>query len=154
MMPFKIYSLLLVKNEADIIRESLLAAAVWSDKVIVMDNGSEDGTWEIVQELAGQNPRIVAFMQYTGGFHIGLRAKAFRAFRHELSCCDWWCVRLDADEFFSEDPREFLARIPQQYTAVKKLSTDYILTKEDVETYHFVGDFTIDRAHITHFFPY
>ncbi|MBR2486824.1 MAG: glycosyltransferase, partial [Paludibacteraceae bacterium] len=153
MMPFKIYSLLLVKNEADIIRESLLAAAVWSDKVIVMDNGSEDGTWEIVQELAGQNPRIVAFMQYTGGFHIGLRAKAFRAFRHELSCRDWWCVRLDADEFFSEDPREFLARIPQQYTAIKKLSTDYILTKEDVETYHFVGDFTIDCAHITHFLP-
>ena len=153
MMPFKIYSLLLVKNEADIIRESLLAAAVWSDKVIVMDNGSEDGTWEIVQELAGQNPRIVAFMQYTGGFHIGLRAKAFRAFRHELSCCDWWCVRLDPDEFFNEDPREFLARIPQQYTAVKKLSTDYILTKEDIETYHFVGDFTIDRAHITHCLP-
>ena len=82
MMPFKIYSLLLVKNEADIIRASLLAAAEWSDKVIVMDNGSEDGTWEIVQEMASHNPRIIAFMQYTGGFHIGLRAKAFRAFRH------------------------------------------------------------------------
>ena len=102
-MPFKIYSLLLVKNEADIIRASLMAAVKWSDKVIVMDNGSDDGTWEIVQELAAQDIRIVAFMQYTGGFHIGLRAKAFRAFRHELSSRDWWCVRLDADEFFSED---------------------------------------------------
>ena len=49
MKPFKIYSLLLVKNEADIIRTSILAAAQWSDKVIVMDNGSTDGTWEIVQ---------------------------------------------------------------------------------------------------------
>ena len=79
MSPFKIYSLLLVKNEADIIRESLLAAIKWSDKVIVIDNGSEDGTWEIVQELAAQDTRIIAFMQYIGGFHIGLRAKAFRA---------------------------------------------------------------------------
>ena len=44
MMPFKIYSLLLVKNEADIIRSSLMSAVQWSDKVIVMDNGSTDGT--------------------------------------------------------------------------------------------------------------
>lgn len=153
MMPFKIYSLLLVKNEADIIRESLLAAAEWSDKVIVMDNGSQDGTWEIVQELAMQNPRIVAFMQYTGGFHIGLRAKAFRAFRHELTYNDWWCVRLDADEFFNEDPREFLAHIPKKYSTVKKISTDYVLTQEDIQTHIFSGDFAVDRKYITHFLP-
>ena len=54
MKQFKIYSLLLVKNESDIIRESLLAAVKWSDKVIVMDNGSTDGTWEIVKEIATQ----------------------------------------------------------------------------------------------------
>ena len=76
MMPSKIYSLLLVKNEADIIRASLMSAIQWSDKVIIIDNGSTDGTWEIVQELATLHPSIVAFMQYTGGFHIGLRAKA------------------------------------------------------------------------------
>lgn len=40
----KIYSLLLVKNEADIIASILKAAAQWSDKVIVMDNGSTDET--------------------------------------------------------------------------------------------------------------
>lgn len=153
MMPFKIYSLLLVKNEADIIRASLLAAIQWSDKVIVIDNGSTDGTWEIVQELATEHTGIVAFMQYTGGFHIGLRAKAFHAFKHELTCHDWWCVRLDADEFFSEDPRAFLANIPNKYTAVKKLSTDYILTKEDIETHTFTGDFAIDRQYITHYLP-
>lgn len=153
MSPFKIYSLLLVKNEADIIRESLLAAIQWSDKVIVMDNGSTDGTWEIVQDLAKQDPRIVAFMQYTGGFRIGLRAKAFKTFRHEMTRNDWWCVRLDADEFFSEDPHVFLARIPKKYTAVKKLSTDYLLTKEDIEAHTFTGNFTIDRQYITHYLP-
>lgn len=153
MMPFKIYSLLLVKNEADIIRESLLAAIKWSDKVIVMDNGSQDGTWEIVQELAQEYPRIVAFMQYTGSFHIGLRAKAFRAFRHEMTCNDWWCVRLDADEFFSEDPRIFLGKLPHKYTCVKKISTDYILTQEDIQTYDFTGDFSVDQQYITHHLP-
>ena len=153
MSPFKIYSLLLVKNEADVIRDSLLAAAEWSDKVIVMDNGSQDGTLEIVQELAAQHPRIVAFMQYTGGFRIGLRAKAFKAFRHEMTRNDWWCVRLDADEFFSEDPRTFLAQIPKNYNAVKKISTDYVLTKEDIESHTFTGDFSVDRQYITHHLP-
>ena len=153
MKPFKIYSLLLVKNEADIIRASLLAAIQWSDKVIVMDNGSSDGTWEIVQEMAAQNPCIEAFMQYKGGFRIGLRAKAFKAYRQEMTRNDWWCVRLDADEFFSEDPRTFLSRIPRQYNTVKKISTDYVLTKEDIEYHTFTGNFSIDRQHITHYLP-
>lgn len=153
MTSFKIYSLLLVKNESDIIRSSLLAAAEWSDKVIVMDNGSEDGTWEIVQEMAQANPRIVPFMQYQGPFHIGLRAKAFRAFRHELSMDDWWCVRLDADEFFKEDPRAFLSSIPVSCSVVKKQSTDYVLTDEDIEEHVFTGDFSHDRQFIVHSLP-
>lgn len=153
MMSFKIYSLLLVKNEADIIRESLLAAAEWSDKVIVMDNGSMDGTWEIVQELAKTNHRIVPFMQYRGGFHIGLRAKAFRAFRHEMTTKDWWCVRLDGDEFFRDNPREFLAGVPKLCSVVKKQSTDYVLTKEDVDRGVFTGDFSKDRDFIVHYLP-
>lgn len=153
MNAFKIYSLLLVKNEADIIRESLLAAIKWSDKVIVMDNGSTDGTWEIVNNLATQHPTIVPFMQYTGGFRIGLRAKAFRAFRHELSCRDWWCVRLDADEFFSEDPREFLAKLPKSCLSVKKQSTDYVLTQEDLQSHTFTGNFSADQSYITHYLP-
>lgn len=153
MTSFKIYSLLLVKNEADIIRESLMAAAEWSDKVIVMDNGSTDDTWTIVQQLALNNPRIVPFMQYTGAFHIGLRAKAFRAFRHEMSSKDWWCVRLDADEFFRDNPREFLAKIPKHYTVVKKQSTDYVLTQEDLASGMLTGNFEKDRDLIVHFLP-
>ena len=150
---FKIYSLLLVKNEADIIRASLCAAAKWSDKVIVIDNGSTDGTWEAVQAMAAEDERIVAFMQYTGGFHIGLRAKAFRAFRQEMSRNDWWCVRLDADELFAEDPREFLAKIPKKYNCVKKISTDYILTTEDVDKFDFTEDFSVDKEYITQYLP-
>ena len=153
MKQFKIYSLLLVKNESDIIRESLLAAIKWSDKVIVIDNGSTDGTWEIVKEIATQYPTVVPFMQYTRGFRIGLRAKAFRAFRQELSCRDWWCVRLDADEFFSEDPREFLAQVPNKYSSIKKQSTDYILTEEDIQAHSFTGDFAKDCTYITHYLP-
>ncbi len=150
---FKIYSLLLVKNEADIIAASLTDACRWSDKIIVIDNGSTDGSWEQVQQLASRYPQIVPFMQYTGHFHIGLRAKAFYAFRHEMKCGDWWCVRLDADEFYPTDVRTFLAHVPKRYRTIKKESTDYVLTKEDVDNHVFSGDFSQDRPLLTHVLP-
>lgn len=148
---FKIYSLLVVKNEGDIIVSSLKDAIRWSDKIIVIDNGSEDDTWEKINILSQEYPQIVPFMRYEGAFHIGLRAKAFFAFKHELSWRDWWCVRLDADEFFKGDVRDFLSRVPYCYNVVKKASTDYLLTVEDVDTKHFEGDFEKDRDLITHF---
>ena len=150
---FKIYSLLVVKNEADVISASLKDACRWSDKIIVIDNSSTDGTWERVQELSATHSQIVPWMRYEGPFHIGLRAKAFRAFRHEMTSRDWWCVRLDADEFYPTDVRSFLAQVPRWYTTVKKESTDYILTHEDLSHHTFTGDFEQDRLAITHALP-
>ena len=105
---FKIYSLLVVKNEGDIIVASLKDAIRWSDKIIVIDNGSDDDTWEKINQMSIIYTQIVPFMRYEGAFHIGLRAKAFHAFKRELTCRDWWCVRMDADEFFRGDVRDFL----------------------------------------------
>ena len=150
---FKIYSLLLVKNEADVIEASLTDACRWSDKIIVIDNGSTDGTWERVQSLAKQYKQIVPWLRYEGPFHIGLRARAFKAFRHEMTCKDWWCVRLDADEFYSGDVRRFLESLSRRFRVVKKQSVDYVLTCEDIENIPFSGNFAKDRKHFTHFLP-
>lgn len=140
---FKIYSLLVVKNEADVIAASLLDACRWSDKIIVLDNGSTDGTWEIVQQLSQTQPQIVAFGQYNGPFHIGLRARLFRAYRKEMRRGDWWCVRLDADEFYPGDVRGFLSQVPRTYRTVKKSSVDYLLAKADLPL--LTGRFEQDR---------
>lgn len=150
---FKIYSLLVVKNEVDVIAASLKDACRWSDKIIVIDNGSDDGTWEKVQALANEYPQIIPWLRYEGPFHIGLRAKAFKAFRHEMTCNDWWCVRLDADEFYPGDVRAFLASVPRRYRTVKKESRDFVLTQEDIEQNTFSGDFEKDRSMITHVAP-
>ena len=150
---FKIYSLLLVKDEADVITASLSDACRWSDKIIVIDNGSTDGTWEKVQALALTHPQVVPWLRYDGPFHIGLRARAFRAFRHELTCRDWWCVRLDADEFFTGDVRAFLASVPLACQTVKKSSRDYVLTFEDLQEHNFSGSFEADRPFIRSFLP-
>lgn len=148
---FKIYSLMVVKNEADVIAASLVDACRWSDKIIVIDNGSTDGTWECIQDLATTHPQIIPWLRYDGPFHIGLRAKAFKAFRHELQAGDWWNVRLDADEFYPGDVRAFLAKVPKCITTVKKESTDYILTREDLASQTFSG--TFDRSRFIHALP-
>ena len=59
---FKIYSLLLVKNEVDVIAASLKDACRWSDKIIVIDNGSTDGTWQLIQDLAKQYPQHLLYL--------------------------------------------------------------------------------------------
>ena len=149
----KIYSLLVVKDEADIIPLSVTDACRWSDKVIVIDNGSTDGTWECLQQLAADNPKVVLFMRYEGPFHIGLRAQAFRAFRHEMKRGDWWCVRLDADEFFPGDVRGFLSRIPRRFRTVKKTSTDYVITHEDLAEGLITDNFIDNKENIRYALP-
>lgn len=149
----KIYSLMLVKNEEDIIASTLRAAAQWSDKVLVLDNGSTDRTWEIVNEMAATTPCIIPFAQDGQPFRIGLRALMFDAYKHEMSADDWWCIRLDADEFFDESPRDFLIDIPKRYKQVSKLSVDFQMTEEDVEEFDFNGDFETDKEKIRYHNP-
>ncbi len=149
----KIYSLLLVKDEADIVALSLADACRWSDKVIVIDNGSSDGTWELIQRMAKENSTIVPFLRYEGSFHIGLRAQAFHAFRHEMRWGDWWCVRLDADELYPGDVRGFLARVPWYCGMVKKRSTDYVITHEDIAEELLSGDFAHDKEKLRYCLP-
>ena len=149
----KIYSLMLIKNEEDIIASTLQAAAEWSDKLIVLDNGSTDRTWEIVNEMAASDPRIIPFAQDGRPFRIGLRALMFDAFKHEMSSDDWWCIRMDADEFYEESPREFLQNIPKRYKQVSKASIDFMITEEDVQEFIFTGNFEIDKDNIKYYNP-
>ena len=149
----KIYSLLVVKDEADVVLHSVNDALRWSDRIIIIDNGSHDGTYELLCELAAREPRVVMFERHEGPFHIGLRAKAFRAFRHEMHLGDWWCVRLDADEFFPGDVRGFLRSIPWYNRTVKKTSTDYVITHEDLSEGLISNDFEATRPNLQYCLP-
>src|SRR6478736_6686239 len=110
----RILGLCLVKNEADIIRTSLRESRKWCDRIFVFDNGSTDATWDLVQEAAQIDPGVVAFRQDSRPFDDALRAEIFNTFRSEACEGDWWC-RLDADEFYIDDPREFLVGVPRRH---------------------------------------
>jgi glycosyltransferase involved in cell wall biosynthesis len=130
----QIHGLCLVKNEADVLQEALMSALHWCDHIYVFDNGSNDGTWELVNELAKQHMQIVPYKQDGVLYTNGLRAEIFNQFRSRADARDWWCA-LDADEFYLDDPRVFLTKIPDRLRTVWSASLNYYFTDRDVILY-------------------
>jgi hypothetical protein len=130
----KIRALCVMKNEADVIQETLLDALRWCDQIYVLDNGSEDGSWERVQRLASGNSGIILAGQELGPFHDGIRAQIYNRFKEQASPDDWWC-RLDADEFHVGNPREILETTPRHYFSIWSASISYYFTDSDLARY-------------------
>jgi Glycosyl transferase family 2 len=130
----KIHGMCLVKNESDVLQETLLAALHWCDHIYVFDNGSTDGTWELVKKLAAQHREIVSYKQDEVPYSSSLRADIFNAFRSNAEAQDWWCG-LDADEFYIDDPRLFLTKVPDRHLTVWSASLNYYFTDKDAAAY-------------------
>lgn len=127
----RIFGLSLVKNEGDIMRLSLEESLKWCDRIFVFDNGSSDSTWDIVKGFSAGDARVVPFKQDPRPFDDALRAEIFNAHRNEATTGDWWC-RLDADEFYADDPKTFLASVPHAHHVVWGAWLQYFLTEKDV----------------------
>jgi glycosyltransferase involved in cell wall biosynthesis len=123
-----------MKNESDIIEQSLSDALRWCDEIFVLDNGSDDDGWERVQAMSTVDPRIVLYGQDLRPFHDGMRAQVYNAHSKKAVRGDWWC-RLDADEFYVDDPRELLAATPAKYFSVWSASMSYYFTDIDAARY-------------------
>jgi hypothetical protein len=149
----KIFGICLVKNEVDIIEYCLTESSKWAHKIFVYDNGSDDNTWELVCELAKTNPTIVPYKKEALPFRDELRVKVFNEYRHLVEEGDWWCFRLDCDEFYIDDPREFLKHVPSRYHVVAKASYDYRLTFEDVEEFQFEDHSPHDAEQLMYYNP-
>ena len=149
-----IYSITIAKNEEDIIGYFLDKVAEWSDKTFIMDNGSTDRTWEIIQEKASQYSNLVAWKKWEVPFNDGLRAEVFNHFRSIAKKGDWWCFRADCDEFYLDDPRDFLGQVPSSYHYVCKDSIEYYLTHEDLIEHQLSNRFPEDMEKIRYYAPY
>lgn len=127
----RIHCICLVKNEADIIEQCLIDASKWADRIYVYDGVSTDGTWEKVLKLAEEHEEIIAWKSENKVFSEGLRAEVFNAFKNDARPSDWWC-QLNADEFFIDDPREFLSKQPSYPTVIWGTFAQYYITKTDL----------------------
>lgn len=130
----RIFSICCVRGENDIVGETLKAALDWSDQIFVFDNGSTDGTWEMLQDLAKCYPKIELVGHDDRTFTDELCGEIFEARRYVALPGDWWCS-LDADEFFIDDPAQFLRNVPQSYGFVLSATMNFHFTDADLKSY-------------------
>jgi glycosyltransferase involved in cell wall biosynthesis len=125
----------LVKNEDDVIAQSLLFATQYCDRIFVIDNGSTDDTWTIVNDLARQNPVIVPFEQTLSPYGDWLRARVFNEIHSKRPDDHWWMI-LDADEFFAEDPRVAIdAAVRQRADLITTWQIQFYFTDRDLHAW-------------------
>ena len=148
----KILAITIIKNEADIIKTHLAETSKWADHIFVVDNGSTDGTWELVKEM--KSDVIIPWKKDNRPFHDTMRAAMFKEFKHYANEGDWWCCKHDADELYIDNPRKFLAKVPKMYHVVYSESIEFYLTEEDVSDYEYLGNFEKDKSKINYYRPY
>ena len=102
------HALLPVRDEADIIGQSLRHMLTWADAIYVFDTGSVDETWEIVQDFAGKDRRVIPLRKDAVYYSEPLlRGWMFHQARKNMRNGDWF-LRVDADEFHHIPPPEFV----------------------------------------------
>jgi glycosyltransferase involved in cell wall biosynthesis len=133
----KLYGICLVKDEEDIIAQTLTYALRHCARIFVIDNGSTDETWNIVQSLSEKYPQVVPFLQTHAQYSDGLRALVYNKYHSELADQDWWLI-LDADEFLAEDPRPVIQlAIRDKVDIIKTWQIQFFYT--DVEHQDWLG---------------
>ena len=131
----KIFSICCIRDESDIIRETLESALEWSDKIFVFDNGSVDGTWDVINDIARVRREIVLIGHDDRVFTEELRGEIFEDNRGIASPDDWWC-RLDADEIYIDSPALFLQKVPSRYGFVLSATFNFYFTDVDLRKYN------------------
>ena len=102
----RFHGLMLLRDEIDIIVQNLEHLLSWIDGLYILDMGSVDGTWEIVQEFARRDPRVVPFFSRPIVYDDNLRSMVFNEYRGRFDPGDW-VMKIDADEFYHVSPPNF-----------------------------------------------
>lgn len=130
----RVYALTPVRDYADVIEDVLTTAAAWATRVFVLDNGSTDGSREIVERVAAEHDNVEFLGVDERPWSYGYYSVVYQKAKSIAAPGDWW-YRLDADEFAVGDPRELLARVAPPYDTVFGSFFCYYFTEPDKEAY-------------------
>jgi len=103
----RFHGLMLLRDEGDVIGETLTALLEWIDVLHIHDLGSTDTTWDIVQDFAGRDSRIRPFKREPTVYQDSLRCVMFDRLRGGFEAGDW-VLKLDGDEFYPYPPPQFV----------------------------------------------
>jgi hypothetical protein len=126
---------MLLRDEDDIIRQNLAHLLTWIDALYILDLGSTDSTWDIVQEFAAKDSRIVPFKHAPIVYNDSLRCMLFDHYRDRFEPGDW-VMKIDADEFYYVTPPDFVrTRLRAMETIVILQWYFFRLTSREVANY-------------------
>jgi len=143
----KFHALLPVRDEADILSQCLARLLMWADSIYVFDTGSVDHSWEIVQDIAARDKRVVPLRKDPVFFsETRLRGWMFNEARQNMREGDWF-LRVDADEFHHISPPEFIrTQMRAHETIAYHQYYDFKLTKSEVQDWETGRKTLADRA--------
>ena len=131
----KLNAIVMVKNEEDIVVETIRNALTFCDNIYVFDNGSDDGTWEKVFALTLEDERVVIAEQSGEIYRNQLRNRVFNKYNHLFSRNDWWYI-LDADEMLDKSPKPLLERAAKSgCDHMSVWQAQFYFTDKDLEVY-------------------
>jgi glycosyltransferase involved in cell wall biosynthesis len=136
-----------VRDEADIIGQCLQHLLMWADAIYVFDTGSVDTTWEIVQDFAAKDKRVIPLKKDPVYFsETRLRGWLFHQARQQMRTGDWF-LRVDADEFHHVPPPEFVkTRLRPHETIVYHQYYNFVLRESEVGDWEAGKETLADRA--------
>jgi hypothetical protein len=140
------HAIMVVRDEGDIIAQTIAHTLNWCDSLGILDTGSTDDTWDIVNDFASRDPRVRAIAREPVFFHNGVRAVLFDRVRHHFKSGDW-IARLDADEHFHIPPPAFIAqhvRYPE--SRIRTTMFEFVLTDSHVADWTSGRESLADRA--------
>lgn len=109
----KVVALMTIKDEADILKSTLKSASAWVDEIYAIDNGSTDGSLEILQNASHLvRSVIVDAKEFDESYFISKLLDLAKD-----SAADWF-VDLDADEHYDPSIRAILKNCPTSCNAV------------------------------------
>lgn len=143
----RFHGMMLLRDEEDIIAQNLDHLLTWIDALYVFDLGSTDRTWDIVQDYARRDSRIVPYLHRPTVYSDGLRCVLFDRYRDRFAPGDW-IMKIDSDEFYHIAPPQFVReRVRPGETAVHLMWYFFRLTAPEVAAYESGAvDEAADRA--------
>ena len=136
-----------VRDEGDVLAQTLANLLTWADAVYVFDCGSVDLSWEIVRHFAAKDKRVVPLTKASVFFSDKrVRGWLFHQARRWMREGDWF-LRVDADEFHHVPPPEFVRTCLRDHeTVVYHQYYDFRLTASEVTDWEEGRERLQDRA--------
>ncbi len=131
----RFHALLVLRDEGDLVGQTLDHLLSWADTVAVLDTGSTDDTWDAVQDRARRDRRVVPVGREPVVFNENLRGYLFDRQRSGYEGGDW-VLRVDADEVYHVPPPRFVAeRVARGESAVHLQWYYFRLTRPEADDY-------------------